>query len=453
MSAKHLPLMNRRRMLGTSAVALVAAATAACSAPGSGGASAEGSAPEAVSTTLPTEPVKIRIMTSTEAADAVTALGEAFTAQHNTVTFEITAEANATLAQNISRILTRNDPPELCFMPALSAAAKDKIVTNMDPYAEAYGWDSWSQPLLAIARMDDSGQRGVGSLYAVGIGYNVTGIFYNKELASELGVTMPPATVDEFDAACAAAVAAGKKAIAMAGKDVGTPYLLQMLQNAYGDSQEINDWIFQKSGATFVQPAMIEAATKIQEWVGNGVIPSDAVSVDYSTSMADFQAGDALFVPNGDWEAQRLASVMGDKVGFFLFPGAQAGADLKAMASPANYVIPATAANKDVTAYFLNWIHTDESARQMVVDAIGCSPGGPTDLPVPTSDVQLVQETTQAFNTVLESGGAVDFIANATPGIGMGVMTPECQALLLGKTTPEEFAQAIQDGYEQELNG
>lgn len=445
---------RRRHSLVLGAGVIAALALTACAPPGAASTSASAStAAAAVSTALPSEPVKIQIMTSTESGDAVKQLGEEFTRQHPNVTFDIVADANQNLNANMSRILTRADPPGLVFSPGVAQSAKDGLLANLDPYAKAYHWDTWSQRLLSMARLSPDGKRGDGSLYAVGIGYNVTGIFYNKKVAAQLGISDPPATLDEFEADALKAAKAGLMGISLAAKDAGTPFLLQELQNSYGDAPAINDWIFERPGATFDQPGMLKAATKLQEWTHNGIISKDAVSVDYPTMMGDFQAGKALFVPTGDWEAQRLVKAMGNDVGFFLMPPVKAGDKQFAMASPTNYAIPAGAAHKDVVAYFLNWVQSDKTARKMIVDVIGCSPGGPVDLPVPQSDVPLVQQTTKAFQTILSSDGSVDFIANSAPAFTLATLNPELQALVLGTDTPQKFIDNVQAGYKKELAG
>lgn len=437
-----------KRLVGIAAAVLVSLSLAACAPPGSGGSGP--AAPEgAVSTELPTEPVTLQIMTSPEAADAVTKLGEEFTTQHPTVTFDIVAEANSNLSTNLSRILTRADPPDLIFMPSVAQSARDGLLANLDPYYDAYGWENWSQELLRIARVSPTGERGTGSLYAVGIGYNVTGIFYNKQIAAEIGLEGAPQSFDEFEQAALDAVDAGYLGFSLAAKDAGTPFLLQELQNAYGNAPEINDWVYQRPGASFDQPGMLAAAEKLQEWTKNGVISPDALSIDYPTMMADFQAGKALYVPVGDWEAQRLVAAMGDNVGFFLIPTVEEGEKQYTMAAPTNYSIPAGSSNKDVSAYFLNWIQSDEKARQLVVDIIGSSPGGPADLPVPDSDIPLVQETLAAFQRVLADDGAVDFMANVSTAFTLDTLNPEMQALVLGDRTPRDFVDVVQSAYEE----
>lgn len=440
------PWMRFAALAATTALGL---ALAACAPPGpaGGGSDSEGD----VSTTLTSEEITLQIMPNTEAAESITKLTEEFTAQHPNVTFEIVAEANSNLAANMSRILTRDDPPNLIFMPSLAEFATAGLLADLDPYAEAFGWDSWAASLLNVNRLTEDGERGSGALYAVGIGYNVTGIFYNKEIAAEVGMDEPPATFGEFNDYAYEAVDAGYLGLSVAAKDAGTPFLLQLVQQAHGNSDEIAAWIDHVPGSTFDQPGMLQAAEQLQQWKADGVISADAVAVDYPTMMADFQAGKALFVPVGDWEAQRLVAAMGDNVGFFLMPTVDEGAKQYAPAFPSNHAIPAGSDNQDATAYFLNWLHTDETARKLIVDLIGSSPGGPADLPAPETDVALVQETSAAFVEVLQSGGPTDFFPNVGQAFTLSTMNSLMQELMLGTKTPQEFVDAVQSAYEAEF--
>ena len=89
-------------------------------------------------------------------------------------------------------MLASDDPPDLLYAPLLLDLVANGLVLNLDPYADAFGWDTWPQSILAQVRMDDSGLRGSGSLYGLGLGYSVTGIFYNKGLAEQIGMDDAP---------------------------------------------------------------------------------------------------------------------------------------------------------------------------------------------------------------------------------------------------------------------
>ncbi|MEZ4595655.1 MAG: hypothetical protein R3C32_01800 [Chloroflexota bacterium] len=53
-----------------------------------------------------------------------------------------------------------------------------------------------AHPHVASPRAVDP--RGEGDLYAGGLNYSTTGVFYNKDQAAQIGMTEPPATLEEF---------------------------------------------------------------------------------------------------------------------------------------------------------------------------------------------------------------------------------------------------------------
>jgi hypothetical protein len=66
-------------------------------------------------------------------------------------------------------------------------------------------------------------------------------------------MTQPPKTVAEFEVLLAKAKAAGLQPIMAwnaSASDGGLAFLLQNLMAAYGPTQPIKEWIFQKNGAT-----------------------------------------------------------------------------------------------------------------------------------------------------------------------------------------------------------
>ena len=74
-------------------------------------------------------------------------------------------------------------------LPTMVSLVKDGLLKNLDGYASAFGWDKWPAAQLAQNRVADDGTRGSGSLYAMGLNYSLTGVFYNKELAAQIGMT------------------------------------------------------------------------------------------------------------------------------------------------------------------------------------------------------------------------------------------------------------------------
>ena len=233
----------------------------------------------------------------------------------------------------------------------------------------------------------------------------------------------------------------------------GLAFPLQNLMAAYGPTQPVNDWIFQKPGATIDTPTNLTAAQHLQQWVEAGYFPKDVNATEYTDANSRFGKGEGVFMFNGDWQNAVYDKDMADNVGFFVFPPAEASGSLAAMSAPLTYGIANTAKNADCAAAFFNWVATNEAARQIDVTVGGSNPGGPTDLPVPPAAAgSVTNETLAAGNDVAKDNGAMDFIANATGSIFAQGWTPELQKLVGGKQDAAGLLKAVQAEYEKELS-
>jgi raffinose/stachyose/melibiose transport system substrate-binding protein len=443
---------SRRGLLAAPLVA-VAMAAAACSAPGAEQpSSAESGA--SVKTDLGSEQITLEMYAET-GFPLAKALADEFTKQHPNVKFNVREDQFTVIVENAPRVLASDNAPDIIRLPTMVDLVKDGLLKNLDPYFTAYEWDKFPASQLVQLRVAEGGRpRGSGSLYAMGLGYSLTGVFYNKQLAQQVGMTQPPATVAEFEDVLAKAKAANVQPIMQFNKNTaGINFPHQALQNQFGDPALVADWIFQKPGATFDTPAALRATQTIQKWAQAGYFPKDANAIDYTAMMGQFQKGGGLFMFNGDWESANLDKGMPGNVGFFLFPGETAGAKHVAMSAPNTFGVGAKAKQPDAAAFFLNWVHTNEKAREISVKVGGSSPGGPPDLAVPTAaEGTVLAETLKAAQQLGAENGAVDFTANATGAIFASAITPEMQKLVAGQQTPEGYVKAVQAEYEKELS-
>jgi len=433
-------------------------AVTACSAPGGtssddgsagGSTAASGEAP-----TCGTEPVTLSTYIET-GFPLPKELAAEFTEQHPNVTFDIREDQFAVITQNAPRVLADN-PPDLMRLPQVSELASDGLLLDLDPYAESLGWDEWPASQLEQMRVDDEGRRGDGPLYAMGLNFSMTGIFYNTTLAEQIGMTEPPATLAELDEVLAAAKAAGITPIGQfnGGATGGLAFPLQGLMASYGEPADINAWTYQQPDATIDTPSNLEAAEHLQRWIDAGYFPDDANALDYATMMSRFLDGQALFMFNGDWESGNLDAQMPGEVGFFLVPPVEEGGEVGAMSAPLTYGISANAENPDCAAVFLDWIATDDTARTIAVEVGGSHPMGPTDAFMPEVDPGTVTaQTLAAGSTIGEDDGAMEFIANATGSIYAKSWTPNLQKMVAGEQDPAGLLSAVQADYESEIGG
>ncbi len=443
---------TRRGGTGLAVVALSAIAAAALTgcAPGSSGtASTTSQAP--VSTELTTDDVVLTIADET-GFPVTDKLTEEFTKQHPNVTFNITRDTFQNLTANAPKLLASDTPPDLIRLPTLGDTVKDGLVANLDPYFDAYGWDKWPASQLAPLRMTEDGTRGSGSLYQLGLGYSVTGIYMNTKLASQLGITAPPQTLDELEKDLAIAKAGGVQPIMSGDKDGVVNFVVQAAMNQYADKDEFLSWMFNEKGATFDTEGNVKGAELIRKWADAGYFPSDINAIDYFTFNSNFTGGQGLFAWNGNWEAANYQKALGSDVTYFLAPPATAGGKHVAMGAANSFSVAAKSKHLNEIAYFLNWVHTDEKARQIIVDVTGASPGGDPNLALPSVESgSLIGQALEMSSQLGAEDGQVDFMANTTAGIYAGSIIPESQLLVTSQITGQEFVERVQKFYEGEV--
>ncbi len=382
-------------------------------------------------------------------------LAEEFTKQYPNVTWNISQDQFTNLINETPRLLSGDNPPDLIRLPTMVSFAKEGLLKNLDDYAKEFGWDQWPMAQINQNRVAPDGTRGSGSLYAWGLNYSLTGVFYNKEQAAKIGMTQPPQTLVEFDDLLAKAKAAGLQPIMQWGSaksGMGLAFPLQALMASIGPTEPINDWIFQKPGATIDTPSNLQAAQHLEQWITAGYFPEDINAIEYTDSNARFVKGEGVFTFNGDWENATYDKNMPGNVGFFLMPPATAGANPAAMSAPLTFGIAANAKNADCAAFFFNWVATDPTARQINVTVGGSNPGGPADAPMPTvPEGSVTKETLAAGVVINQAGTAMDFIANATSAIFAQGWTPALQKMVAGKLDAAGLLKDVQAEYEREL--
>ncbi len=383
-----------------------------------------------------------------------TALFEEFEKQFPNVSFNVREDQFAVITQNAPRVLADN-PPDLMRLPQMSDLVDDGLLYDLDEAAAHFGWDEWPASQLAQMRVDEEGRRGDGPLYAMGKNYSMTGVFYNTELAAQIGMTEAPKTLAELDEWMQKAKDAGIVPSTQfnGGATGGLAFPLQLLMASYGDVDAINDWTFQKPGARIDTESNIKAAEHLKKWIDAGYFADDINSLDYSQMMGRFIDGKSLFIFNGDWESGNLDTQMEGKAGFFLMPPLEEGGKVGAMSAPLTFGISSSAKNPECAAFFFDWIATNDEARTLAVEVGGSHPMGPSDAFMPDVDPESVTgQTLAAGATIAEDNGAMEFIANATGAIYAKSWTPNLQMLAAGQQTAEGLLQSVQADYESEIN-
>lgn len=443
---------RRRRNLGSRPLLLLLAAgtVLAISLVASGAAAAKGASTPTFAQACGTSPVTLNGYFESGFPD-ITDLTTAFTKQYPTAKWNVREDPFATITQDAPLTLGGPNPPDLMRLPTIGGLVKDHLLKNLDPYYKQYHWNTFPQSQLAQLRTSPDGVGvGSGPLFAMGINYSLTGVFYNKVLAKQIGMTSPPKTLAELDADMAKAKAAGITPIQQfnGGATGGLLFPLQQLMAVYGPPSKVNNWVFDKAGATINTASNVKATAHLQMWIKNGYFNSDANAVLYPQMMSNFEAGKGLFIFDGDWESGNFDTHMPGKVGFFLMPPLNEGGKQAAMSAPLTYGIAATAPHADCAAFFLNWVATNPVARKINVAAGGSNPGGPASLKIPVvKPGSTTSQTLVAGAKAAKDNGDMGFIANANGSIYAEAWTPEVQKLFAGHETPQGVLKSVQAAY------
>lgn len=420
---------------GTMAVACLAS-VAAC---GPGSSSSKSNAKsEPVSTDVSKEKVELKLWDGAGLKTFDDQLIAAFQKKYPNITIKATYDPDNTSQQNGPRIISAADTPDVARITDINSAVRGKHLVNLDEYSKAYGWDL-PDSQTQVYRVDSNGKIGSGSLYAVPDGISMTGLYWNKKLAKELGITEAPATVADLEADMKKATDAGKLAMMMPAKEGGTSYIYQALLTNYEGRDTVQNWIIQKDGATFNTKGALKAAQKIKDWQDAGYFSKDALALDGSTALSRFSNGEALFFPSGSWYTASINDALGDNAGWIAYPGEKADSGSAAANAVSAFGIPANAKHKNAAAAFLNFLQSDE-ARQIAVDN-GYPPVG--EGKTPSTDNQLLGQVLTAYEGLVKTGNTTDYINNATAGMQASAIIPGFQSLLDGTMTPQQFVDSI----------
>jgi raffinose/stachyose/melibiose transport system substrate-binding protein len=432
----------RRPVLAVAGGIALAAAVAACGAPGGGVPAA--AAPAAVSTNVAGTPVTLSFFVDAGLQGYEEALAKAFHAQHPDISFSYNVEPDNDYNTVADRVIASGSPPDVVEVPDLITAVKDGLLTNLDSYAAAYGWTAKVPASVLAQGRVSGGVIGSGPLYAGGGSAGpLVGVFYNKVLAARIGITQPPATLAALQADLAKAKADGITPIIASNGDGLIGHLYSLLLGDYMGAKALVGLVNHVPGATLDTPAAVQATTVLQNWIRAGYFNSDANAIQQEASYGEFAGGKGLFMVQGSWAVPVLQSAFGGKYGMFPFPPLTAGGAYAAMTSNSlAFSIPARSAHKNAAAAFLNFLTTPAAAQIMISNgfascATACKPVTPTLSGTVTSQIL------SGYSLVGADNGFTSWLQNAGPNM-TDAETAQLQLLFAGKTTPAAMVKSLQ---------
>jgi raffinose/stachyose/melibiose transport system substrate-binding protein len=436
-------------VLAAAAAGVVLLATG-CAPPGASDGPAA-AAPTEVSTEAPSEDVTLTLthFENGGLGESIDRLIEAYESENPSVTIESRYTTFVDYGRSIRLTMASDSAPDIAQVgqayvmqgPLVEAG----LLLPLDDYAEAYGWDEeFQEGLLAQSRFQPDGRAfGEGDLYGVALGGNMVGVYYNRALVEQLGLQVPFATLDEFEAALATAKGAGIQPIAL-GNVEGWPagHLVSSLMSQYQEDGEVVDWVFGREGASFESAGAVDALTTVQEWTEAGYISEESNGTSLPDAVTSFVEGESLFFVSGNWSAAEVDEGLGEDAGFMLFPPAEAGAPKRATgATTSPFGISTASENPDVAAHFLDYMLSDEAVDILVEG--GYAPVTPGGLEQAAGVEGVRGEFNQAFAEVLAEDGLDLYLDWSTVTMN-DTLFPAVQQLIGRQSTPEDVVEVVQ---------
>lgn len=310
-------------------------------------------------------------------------------------------------------------------------------------YEYAYNWTK-DKDVLSKFKPDalETGKDAKGSIMSLPWTYENMGLIYNKDLFNKAGITEPPKTMDELEAACEKLHSAGITAFAIAAKEnwvlqqISTHFMMDKSLGAEGVVKEINSGKLKfKDMKNFKNMfRFLDLAVKYG--------PGKPLEVDWETSENMLANGQAAIIHMGDWCQSTLDSFNPKaNLAFLPFPVSDNPGDAT-MLSSCNwtYIVNKDSKHLDLAKEYLEYILTSKEGQKWMCDTVGAVPGAKTDMPVKGT---LANDAAK----YVDAGETNGWIHTIEPNGYGDVVGPAMQAYMSKSMTQKQVTDVFQNGW------
>lgn len=284
-----------------------------------------------------------------------------------------------------------------------------------------------------------------GKTYGLPLELNIVTLYYNKAMFDEQGLEAPK-TFEELESVVKAFKEDGIDPIALGNKDAWTGSLWYMyLADRLGGADVLNKAI-DRSG-TFEDPALVEAAQKVQDLVDMGAFVNGFNGLADEEAKSMFMSEQVPMYLIATWDLpnyttnETVPQEFRDSVEYLKFPTVDGNGDMNSfVGGPGVGLFVAEDSKvkeeaKDFAAYFVKqW-------GEKAVTQAGVIPATKVDadsLDLPEMYIDILNELNEASNITLFAD------VQMSPDVAQ-VHLDSIQALFGKEMTPEEFAKAHEE--------
>jgi multiple sugar transport system substrate-binding protein len=258
---------------------------------------------------------------------------------------------------------------------------------------------------------------------------NLLGLWYNADILKEIGVE-PPTTIEELEAAMAAAKEAGHEGITLSG-----------LPQSQGEWQAY-PWLT-SHGFDYSNPTEEDLAAGLamaHGWVEKGYLSKEATTWDQTVPFQQFTSGGVAFAANGNWQMGAAEADADFEYGVVPLPIGEEG---KVYLGGEGIGISAFADSPDLAWEYMTETYLDAEGEVLAVEKVGSIPAREDA----SQDPAVVDNPLlEPFSTTLAEMGAnypdpvipVESVADVQTSMGQA-----WSAALGGQQSPEQAAAGV----------
>ncbi|MFG2025853.1 ABC transporter substrate-binding protein [Streptomyces sp. NPDC048825] len=438
------PSSLSRRTFLTATGAIGAAALTACSDLTPGASSSDKSSSGPVSTAIPADEKITLVVADADDTTMTPGLIAAFREKHPNITVKRNYTGWDDYLKSINTTMSADSAPDIAqFTSGMQNLVPGRLLLKVGEYGKAYGWAEKFPGLDQITLTSDGKTVGTGDLYGVGAGLSFEGVYYNKAKAQKLGLTVPPATLDELEALFAKAKAAGETALVAGNLDGGLNHAFNVLLSVYLTPKDREAWAYGHQSATIVLPEAEKAAETLKRWVDKGYVTPKVNGVSDNDATAAFAKGEGVFRISGNWAAAAVAEGLGEGAGYFNMPTVTSGGKVRTTGAGVYYCVSSKSKNAAAAAAFLDFTAGAEAAA-ITAKAGFMAP----DAGAMPSQSGLLGDVQKGWQTIVKDAGLQPFIQNSSSPTMGDTLTTQLQLLAGGKVTAEKFLAGLQADFE-----
>jgi raffinose/stachyose/melibiose transport system substrate-binding protein len=400
------------------------------------------------------EPVELRIwdqFTEGSASPTVEAIYVAFTEQNPNITITREAISSDQMRQTVNTAIASGTGPDIILYdagPSYAGVLADAgLLLPLDDYAAQYGWkERVAAPAIEATTID-------GTLYGMPLTTDLIGMYYNKTLLDQEGMTVPE-TLDNLVAFCGEATEKGYIPIAF-GNNPGWEAFHQfsMTSNQMMGPEAMRALLMENQGS-WDTPEISKAIEAFFVTLRDaGCFPDDANAITYDDGNSLFFSGEALLHTTGSWLVGDIVANMPDtEVGFVPFPEIEGGKGRVWISGVGSaWFIPKSSAHPDEAAAFLDFAYSQESLGKWVGENRFFVPVeiDMTNIDVDPLTASILEARQSADDEGVQFGYNVDVVA---PPEFNDMMQNGFQAILAGDKTPEQQAADLQAAWEEGMS-